>query len=299
MSMRMTDFLGYLSLFAILAAIWLLFGEDPRKYQGGRGEAYFLDFEPKVSGISTIRLQTANQQLTLVKKDADWVIADDPLRFGYPIPADTVNAILQGMATVQRLQPKTMNPARFDQLDLDAAQALFITMLAKDGSTVVDFRLGKRRLRAGKALGFAYQPSDTRAWMVDGLPDITGDLQNWIESPLYRIDLETIQSVTLMDGTVINQQVDSSKLSETMQAITMPVALDVMKRPDSVPEPLAALTITPLAGPSHSIKIYDINGQQWIEFSAALSGWLYQLSAADLRLLLRKRSDLVENKTIS
>lgn len=56
MSERLTNILGYLTLVAILAAIWVMFGEDPSREQGGRGEATFEGLSERINDAAGIAI---------------------------------------------------------------------------------------------------------------------------------------------------------------------------------------------------------------------------------------------------
>lgn len=103
MSERMTNILGYLTLAAILAAIWILFGEDPAREQGARGERTFAGLAERVNETAGITLSQGDEQLVVSRNDDAWQVDN---RGGYPADADKVRALLRGFARSERREPK-------------------------------------------------------------------------------------------------------------------------------------------------------------------------------------------------
>lgn len=199
MSERMTNILGYLTLAAILAAIWILFGEDPAREQGARGERTFAGLAERVNETADITLAQGDEQLVLSRADGTWQVDS---RGGYTADADKVRALLRGFARSERREPKTANPERFDALELGDA-ATTVTLADETGGTLLSVRVGKRKEGgSGRSLTFIFQETDTRAWLVSGIEDVAVDATEWLRSELLSIAEQRVQSVTLNDVTL-------------------------------------------------------------------------------------------------
>lgn len=308
MSMRMTDFLGYLTLFAILGAIWVLFGEDPGKHQGGRGELYFPAAAEQARTTTRVTLQGPKGRMQIKKTETDWVITGDSKREGYPVSLSKLQKMMQALTTVKRVEPKTLDKDRFTHLDLLPEQAITVTLSAEEES-LLSFRRGKIGRRPGAGLAYAYQDSDSRAWLVSGMPSLSTAVKDWIDLPLYTVSRADIQSVILSDGTQLiqkdgtltisdlkagEQTVDAYLLGETVNQLAMPKPLDIMNLSNPLSQPLATVTLTKTDGTQLSATLFEVNGGQWVQFSGAKSGTLFQVSDQALADLLKKRSDLVK-----
>ena len=199
MSERMTNILGYLTLAAILAAIWILFGEDPSREQGARGERTFAGLAERVNETARITLANGGEQLVLTRADDSWRVEN---RSGYSANTDKVRSLLRGFARSERREPKTANPERFDTLELGDA-ATTVILADETGGTLLNVRIGKRKEGgSGRSLTFIFQETDTRAWLVSGIEDVPVDATEWLATDLLGLAEQRIRSVTLNDVTL-------------------------------------------------------------------------------------------------
>lgn len=313
MSMRMTDFLGYLTLFAILAAIWILFGENPEKHQGGRGEIYLADFVDQANKVAEIDLQKQGQALKLKQGATGWQLVVQSGTAGYPVPTAQVNGMLQALVDVERIDPKTMNKDRFSKLHL-ADKALIVTLKDAKSEVLRQFKVGKHRAVEGKSRSYAFQDSDTRAWMVGGMPNLPLDVADWIKNPVIDIPRADIKQMTLSDGTVIRQEgdklmvaplsdqgkadqikaVEDYKLGMVLNGLAQFEAQNVIELANPLEAPLKTIQLVRTDGQTVTASIYEQLGKKWVKISGVegLDPWAFLPTDASLKALLTTRDDI-------
>ncbi len=201
MSVRLTNILGYLTLFATLAAIWVLFGEDPRLESGARGELTFEGLADAVNETSQISLKQGKEVVTLIQAEGKWQVQE---RSGYVADESKVVALLKGLARSERREPKTTNPDRFDRLGL-TDEAILIGLKDKAGKSLLDFKMGKRKEGAnGRSLTYTFREGETRAWLVTALAEAQPQPIWWLDKKLLEIDEKRVKTISY-GHTVLNR----------------------------------------------------------------------------------------------
>ena len=200
MSERLTTILGYATLVAILAAVWVLFGEDPSLRQGARGERLFDGLQTRVNTAARLTLSQSDRHVTLVRDGTHWTVAE---RDGYEADPVRVRDLLRGLALSERREPMTANRDRFDALGLDNASAIALTLADDADASLADLSVGTRKEGgAGRSLTYVYRDGDSRAWLVSSLPEISADPVNWLDTTLLSLDADRIASVRLGNVTL-------------------------------------------------------------------------------------------------
>ncbi|MFC3050600.1 DUF4340 domain-containing protein [Kordiimonas pumila] len=282
MSERITNILGYATLVAIMAAIWIMFGEDPALDQGGRGEPTFEGLVDKINDTTTVTLKQAGTTTTLVKDGAVWRVQE---RGGYPAETETVTAFLKGLALSKRREPKTSNADRYDVLGL-AAEAVSISLQSSDNKDFLHFKMGKRASNAsGRSLTYIVQETDTRSWLVTGLEDASADPATWLDKTLLSIDDARVRDVSLGGVWLTRKQGESDykvqglrageeaaatwKLSEPARVITSLSFDDVKELANPLVDPAGVVELSTYYGLVLSLKLFDMGGSLYVQVLAS------------------------------
>ncbi|WP_417462181.1 DUF4340 domain-containing protein [Kordiimonas sp.] len=282
MSERLTNILGYLTLIAILAAIWVMFGEDPNREQGGRGEATFSGLETAINDAAAVRITSGDMSTFLNKVDGKWFVIQ---RDGYAADTEMVRDFLRGIALSERRQPKTDNKDRFHHLGL-AETALDIKVLDGDDRPLAAFLMGERKDSAnGRSLTYIFQESDTRSWLVTGLADASADPAWWLDHSLFTITESRFAEITYADITIeralgaqkytIKDLQDGEKAQADWQ-LRDPARLlseltfdDVRKVANPLAEPLQRVTAKTYDGLTLTLTLFEMEGGTWAQVAAS------------------------------
>ncbi len=281
MSERMTNILGYLTLAAILGAIWILFGEDPTRDQGARGERTFTGLADRVNETSTLRLTKKDDSVTLERVDGAWTVQE---RAGYAADGNKVRSFLRGLAVSERREPKTANAERFDRLGL-GVEATRVQLLDDTAGDLLDFRMGTRKENAsGRSLTYIFQEKDTRSWLVGGLNEASLDAVEWLEPDVLNIDPARIRSLDI-NGVQLERalnetefrvadladtevEVASYKRAEPARTLSGLTLDDVEKNGNPLMDPVSNIELVTHGGLVISMIVFEKGEDHWAQVTA-------------------------------
>lgn len=342
MSERLTNILGYLTLFAILGAIWVMFGEDPTLRQGARGEPTFEGMAERINEVHRLTVtQGSGAGVTLLRRGDTWQVKE---RSGYEADNEKIVTILRGVALSERREPKTANIERFDRLGLGDT-ALKISLYDDTDGLLLEFDMGSRKDFAdGRSLSYISQKRDTRSWLVTGLAETSASAGWWLKRPLLSIAQGRVSDV-IISGTWLTRKAGDQNftlqglradetaagywvLADPARVISSLSFDDVKALANPLVEAVSTLELSTYDGLSMLVKLYEIEDGYWAQLSAAFDadarnqgaagelqgapedgvaeaaaineltrGWLFKMSEADARVLLRKRANFLSEQT--
>lgn len=281
MSERLTNILGYLTLFAILGAIWVLFGEDPTRDQGGRGEPTFARIKDSINDVAGLSLTSGASNVTLEKKDDVWTVAE---RNSYPADLAKVRDFLRGVALSERREPKTSNPDRFELIGLGGS-GMSVSLRDAQGETMLAFAMGKQStIGSDRSLTYIFQDSDTRAWLVTSLAEASADPAWWLKTGLLDLSDARVRSISL-GGTVLSralgadafsldglkddeEAVPSWQLDEPARVLTGLSFADVRHLGNPLAAPKRQVALVTHDGLRLMVTLYDMDDATWAQVPA-------------------------------
>jgi hypothetical protein len=181
------------------------------------GTLLFPELLERVNDVTRVEVTGGGNSFTLARTGRGAWTA--PARDGYPLIGDKVHRLLVGAAGLQRLEPKTSNPERFQELGLrdpDTADARSVRFRLLDAADAVlaELIVGERRPARGDASRSEYfvrVPDEQRVWLVLGtLPDTVDAVEEWLRPDIATIAEERVARVrvTHPDGEVVTVEKD-------------------------------------------------------------------------------------------
>ena len=307
MSERLTNILGYLTLFAILGAIWVLFGEDPSKEQGARNEPTFSAIAQKINDVAKIDIQSNQGNVSLERTEAGWVVGN---RDRYKADDEKVREFLRGVAKSERREPKTANKSRFDVLGL-GEEALNVSLSDESGAPILRYAMGKRKENAtsGRSLTYIYQSKDTRSWLVSALAEAQADPAWWLNHGLFSFDDARVSDVTVngvwltrkfgdtdfkLQGVKATEQaLPNWRLHSPARAIANFRFVDAKKLGNPLAEPFAQAVLNTYDGMVVTVDIYQMDGARWAKISAAYDDTL-RLDTDSLKTVAEVQAEIAD-----
>ncbi|MFZ5610212.1 MAG: DUF4340 domain-containing protein [Pseudomonadota bacterium] len=173
---------------AIAVALGFVFEHEPQRE---KEMPLFPDLREKLATVDAITLGKNDERLNLAHHAEGWVIAD---KGGVPADGGAVQKFLLDLSRIERLEPRTADPALYDKLELGDAAA--IVTLASDGKTVARLHVGKaasggagrRYVRAGEA---------PQTWVGAPVPDVKLGVRDWSRLKLPALSRERVKRVSL------------------------------------------------------------------------------------------------------
>lgn len=120
-----------------------------------------LDLYPQNSAVSRIRLQ-GPQSIELVRSGQNWLVERDGQIF--PGDASRVEAFLEALRAVRRVERVAASKKSWDNLGLADAETIAVTLLGENGSVISDFLVGS--FAAGTNMVYLAQSGSESAWRV-------------------------------------------------------------------------------------------------------------------------------------
>lgn len=323
MTSKTTATLGWLTLLAILGALWVLFGEDPTKDPGARGGLLFDGLGDQITAVNRIEVKREGAQTVLVRVGDIWTVQD---RGGYPADAAAVRGFLRSVVRSTRREPKTTNKDRFPAIGLGSA-ATNVTLYTGAGQAVAALQLGNRRALGDRSLTYVFKPGDSRAWVVSDLTEAYSSPADWLKPGLLSLDLDSLTRlslgnaalVRLGDAYTLEDLVDGEALKPSF-SVNEPVRvfaslgfLDVVPMNNPLMDPVRTLTATTVDGLEITVTLYQQDDQTLAQLSATAvssapqetvdqaaaltartNGYLFVLEQSDTDALLRERGDFID-----
>lgn len=191
---------------AVVAAAMLVIKRDTAQAPEV-GALLFPRLLERVNDVVQVDARAGGEPFRLERKGQAWVA---PARNDYPLDGDKVHNLVVGAAGLERLEPKTDDPARFAELGLrdpGEPDARSIEFAFRAGDEVLaQFIVGERRPAKGdpnRTEYFVRVSGEQRSWLVRGtLPDSADDLVDWLQRDIAAISGSRIARVrvTHADG---------------------------------------------------------------------------------------------------
>lgn len=176
------------------------------------GALLFPALLARVNDVVQVDVRAGEGAFRLERKGQAWVA---PGRGDYRLDGDKVHNLVVGAAGLQRLEPKTSDPARFAELGLQDpdqpdARSVEFQLRAGGDEVLAQVIVGERRAAKGDANRTEYfvrVPGEERSWLVRGtLPADADNLVDWLDRRIATISGARIArvQVTHADGETVS-----------------------------------------------------------------------------------------------
>ena len=174
------------------------------------GEVVFPSLLQQVNSIARIRVTGSEGTFSLVRSGDAWVVEE---KYGYPADRDRVHKLLVGAAGMERVEPKTSDPERYASLWLEDptgedAKSVGFALENEAGTVLANWVLGNRRPSksdASRTELYIRVADDPQAWLAEGSVPGGGEVIDWIDRAVARIDRQRLHAVEVAhrDGSVV------------------------------------------------------------------------------------------------
>jgi len=284
MSEKLINILGCLTLVTILGAAWVMFGEDPKKEQGARGERIFAGLEKRINEAQSFTVTQDGNTVTVEKSGDVWAVQE---RSGYKAEKKRVVDFLRGVALSDRREPKTANKDLYARLGL-GGKALKVALKDDTGGQLLAFDMGKRSggRKDKKSLTYVSQERDTRSWLVTGLAEASADPVWWLEKKVLAVGYERVvlaqvgevqltrkegeRDFELADLKEGEEAISKWQLLEPARMISNLTFEDVQKVSNPLSDPVGTAFIKTNDGLKVTLTLYKIDDAIWAQAAAAV-----------------------------
>jgi hypothetical protein len=295
-----------------------------------RAQPAFPGLAARLGDLAWLRVARGAAAIDFASIAGTWTVVE---RANYPAAPGRVHRLLQGLADLVLVAPKTRRPALFGRLALEDPRRGRSTLVAvqdRTGNTVAALIVGKscRDPICGGAAGlYVRRAGDDQAWLARGALDPSGSAMDWLDHRILDIAPAQIASMTLTgaDGAVLRLRRGTPAAAFTV--VGLPAGARIantaalagiarvllglrfvdVKPAAELPLPprgVATARFTMFAGLDIELRLFAAAGHDWISVSpsgggdaaalaARLARWTYAIPADRAQLLRLRPADIV------
>jgi hypothetical protein len=183
-----------LGLWALLGVTSLTSGSGSAIH-GQMGDPVLSGFSQSRADAQRIRFTLADEQYTLSRTAAGWVMEETG---GYPIRADRLAELANGLETLSFGEQRTSDPYKHDQIGLgDPAEdgnGALVEIFDAENEISQSLIIGRK----GEAL-YARAPEGDQTYRLQGSLPPFYNLRSWLDLDIIQIEPTAIRSVRLTD----------------------------------------------------------------------------------------------------
>ena len=191
------------------------------------GELVFPGLLEKLNDTASIDGASGGETYKLAVSDGQWVLPD---KDSYRADSQSVRQLLLGVASLERVEPKTSNPALYEKLGLvdpsDAgSDARAFTVSDGSGAKLAELIIGDSKPSRGDPQLTEFYvrfPGDDQSWLVQGKLPSAKSAPDWIDKTILDIPAVRVRSVSVAhpDGeTVTVSKADAADQTFTLEDV--------------------------------------------------------------------------------
>lgn len=198
------------TIVAVFIAGWIVVSRPAIEASDFDGTLAFPGLVENLNELKTIKIHHKDGSFTLQSSDDGWVFVE---RDNYPVQDSKIGELVVKLSRMEKVEPKTKLPERYDRLDLvrvgdkEDTRAKDVELLDGDGNVLASLLVGKRKFTLGSSEGGTYVlfPNDAQAWLVTGELNPGARARDWLVREISDIKDDDIKRVTIThpDGEVL------------------------------------------------------------------------------------------------
>ncbi len=201
--MTMKSFLALCAatVLAVGLAIVVVGSQPSYESADAGGTLVFPKLVTDVNRLKTVVVRSKDGTYTIDWDGQNWRFRE---RGNYLSDDKKVNELVLRLARMAKLEAKTKLENRYDRLDLNEpdakdGRAKQVTLLDKEGKTIADVVIGKRKFTLGSKEGGTYIriPGDAQTWLALGELNPGDKARDWLKRDVADIKDKQIKRVTV------------------------------------------------------------------------------------------------------
>ncbi len=178
-----------------LAALSLLSDASHPATDDRAGARVLPDFADMSTAATGIRVTLADETYTLSRGSDGWTLSGAG---GFPVRADRLAALADGLEALTWAEPRTRDPGKFDHIGLgdprEGGTGALVEILGAEGQVAAALITGRK-----DGAIYARRPGESLAYRVDGdLPPLFSS-EGWLDLAILDISADAISAVRLTD----------------------------------------------------------------------------------------------------
>ena len=324
------------TLVVVAAAAWSLWQRQSATTATVEPTLMFPGLAGRLNDVAVVEI-SGTKGVFRVEREADaWVV---PEKSGYPARADKVKKTAIGLAELRTLEPRTDNPELYDRIAVGepgktGSDAVRIRLLDAKGGELAALIVGKVKTAETSARAaeiYVRRPADARSWLASARLAASGDILEWVEREMLRIERKRVADVVITHpdgenlrlakkegkeeefdlqdipaGLEVSSPYDVSATAGALEFISFD---DVRRRADvALGEKVTRTRFGVASGLVIEAHTASVDGKHWVvfdvsaarpeaqkeadEIKARIAPWAFQIAEHKARELMRRMSDL-------
>ena len=189
------------TLALVLITLWAVRESGQRTGYVAHHEKLFPNLPAQASVARRIEIRSAGEQVILRGAGGDWTVVE---KHDFPADPAKVRALLEGLAELTLIEPRTADPARHAALDLDAPDApasrgVLVRVLGEGDTELAAVVLGKPRVSAGQGPRemFVRRPTQNQAWLAQGAIDVLRAPSLWLRAEAFDLPHKQVREIRI------------------------------------------------------------------------------------------------------
>lgn len=165
------------------------------------GALFFPDLSGQLDQVQEVRVTHQGETFSIRRAENGWIV---PGKHDYPANEETVVQTLRALAELREFEPKTSNPERFGELQVDnpegEAESRLVALLDGDGDVLAQMIIGKANTTnaiLGRELVYVRRPGEEQSWLAVGNPNVPSDEGDWAQRRIMDVDAERMRRYVL------------------------------------------------------------------------------------------------------
>tara|TARA_Y100000590_G_scaffold364140_1_gene422354 strand:- start:5643 stop:6647 length:1005 start_codon:yes stop_codon:yes gene_type:complete len=160
-----------------------------------KGEIIFDKIQSTLNDINEIIIDNGKKKVSIIKDNENWYMTS---KFNYKIKNEIVRKNLIQISELRYFEKKTKEGFLYSRLDLnfpdnDENKSKFISIIDKNGNSLVEFILGKRK----KNGVYIRKKNDEQSWLTAGILDMSSIEKDWLETNILNIDFKDVKMISM------------------------------------------------------------------------------------------------------
>lgn len=186
------------------AAAWVLSARDTGAGVRGEGRPMFPHLAAHANDVRRVRVTRSTGTATLERtKKGDTLAWSLKELHGYPVPIESLRAVVGGMASVAAIEAKTTLEKKYPKIRVSdpekkGSKSALVELFDGGGAKMAELIVGlERPSLGGPGLLYVRRPNEARAWLARGKIPVFEKRRDWVDRMIVEIDLPRMREATL------------------------------------------------------------------------------------------------------